>query len=431
VQLTQKIRIYPTSDQQKLLWVLAEKCRLIYNFALKARQDHWNRMKSVPILDRTVLSYQEQQNQLPTLKATYPEYRWVYSKVLQMTLKKLDADYKSFYALSKTDPTARPPRFKGKQYFTTLCYNQSGFGINDRTITFSHKHPSKTLLRFDLPYRPPTDVKQVELFVDRHVRWFVALTYNLSPPPYFDNGRYQAIDLGVINIVSAVNVQGKTIQIKNRRADLYWKKPLEEVQSKRDHCTRKSRQWNRYHAKYCYMKRKCANQLRDFQHQTSHKIVTHTKANTIILGDLDVKAMARHVNTKGSLPQTKARKTLHHSIQNTGSLGRFVQFVTYKAEKIGKKVIQIDEAFTTQVCAKCGEKVKRALSERFIECACGHRMDRDLNSAINLLVKFLLALSHEPSVNEDAFLREWTGIATIHSPIRIRSNRSLVGSPAI
>ncbi|TXT58563.1 MAG: hypothetical protein BAJALOKI1v1_1610001, partial [Promethearchaeota archaeon] len=37
VQLTQKIRIYPTVDQLELLWDLSEKCRLIYNFALSDR----------------------------------------------------------------------------------------------------------------------------------------------------------------------------------------------------------------------------------------------------------------------------------------------------------------------------------------------------------------------------------------------------------
>ncbi len=128
-----------------------------------------------------------------------------------MTLKKLDADYKSFFALIKTDPTARPPKFKGKHYFMTLCYNQSGFAITDHAIIFSHKHPSQVSLHFDLPINPHSgsNIIQAELFLDRQKRWFVALTYEFSPSPYFDNGEYQAIDLGISNIVSAVNLHGK------------------------------------------------------------------------------------------------------------------------------------------------------------------------------------------------------------------------------
>ena len=99
---------------------------------------------------------------------------------------------------------------------------------------------------------------------------------------------------------------------------------------------------------------------------------------------------------------------------------RFAQFVTYKAELAGKRVVRVGEAFTTQVCAKCGKKVKRKLSERTIRCDCGHELDRDLNAAANILAQFLLsqgpaALSHEPAANAEPFLREWGGFAATYS----------------
>ena len=42
--------------------------------------------------------------------------------------------------------------------------------------------------------------------------------------------------------------------------------------------------------------------------------------------------------------------------------------------KYGKKVIKIDESYTTQVCCKCGLRKKRLLSERNIFCNCGNKM---------------------------------------------------------
>jgi len=422
VQLSQKIRIYPTEVQLRVLWDVSEKCRLMYNFALSERIDNWKAQKEKPKKERKYITYTQQQNKLPQIKRTYPEYKWVYSKVLQMTLKRLDNNYKSFFSLWKNgDSHARPPKYKGKNYFTTLCYNQSGFKIENKTIAFSHRHPSKTLLKFDISHyslkEEAEEIKQVEIFTRKN-RWFVSITYEFQEPEYTDNGKYQAIDLGVSNLVSAVNLDGKFVQIKNRRADLYWKEKLEEVQSKRAHCKKYSRRWNRYHQKYCKMKEKCANQLRDFQHKISKQVVENTKANTIIVGELNVKQMARKKKTTTSPRKNKANKTLNHSIQNTGSLGRFVQFLTYKAEKIGKRVIRIDESYTTQTCAECGRRVKRELSERDIKCDCGHRMDRDLNSAINIMVKYLTSdeLSHQPSLKEESFLQKWKGFATIHSP---------------
>mgnify|MGYP006278709835 CR=1 FL=1 len=422
MQLSQKIRIYPTEGQLQVLWDLSEKCRLMYNFALSERIANWREQKEKPRKERNYITYTRQQNKLPQIKDKYPEYKWVYSKVLQMTLRKLDSNYKSFFGLWKNgDKNARPPKYKGKTYFTTLCYNQSGFKIENNTIAFSHRHPSRTPLTFDISHyslkEEAEEIKQVEIFTRKH-KWFMSITYEFREPEYADNGKYQAIDLGISNLVSAVNLDGKFVQIKNRRADLYWKEKLEEVQSKRDHCKKYSRRWNRYHQKLCKMKEKCANQLRDFQHKISKQIVEHTKANTIIVGELNVKQMARKKTTTTSPRQNKAHKTLNHSLQSTGSLGRFVQFLTYKARKMGKRVIRIDESYTTQTCAKCGRTVKRELSERDIICDCGHRMDRDLNSAINIMVKFLTSdeLSHQPSLKEESFLHKWKGFATIHSP---------------
>ena len=67
MQLTQKIRIFPDREQQTLLWILSEKCRLIYNFALSERREAYsNGTKGI--------TYYKQQNDLPAIKKKYPEY---------------------------------------------------------------------------------------------------------------------------------------------------------------------------------------------------------------------------------------------------------------------------------------------------------------------------------------------------------------------
>lgn len=125
MKLTQKIRIFPDSGQEEILWNLSEKCRLIYNFALSERIDSWKNKGEY-------VSYFKQQNDLPNIKEKYPEYKWVYSKVLQYILRTLDADYRSFFSLlKKGDKKARSPKFKGKKYFTTMIYNQSGFKFKE------------------------------------------------------------------------------------------------------------------------------------------------------------------------------------------------------------------------------------------------------------------------------------------------------------
>ena len=404
-----------------MLWDLSEKCRLIYNFALAERIENGKQNKDKAEQERMYMTSTDQQNQLSEIKRAYPEYQWVYSKVLQMALRKLEADYKSFRALwRKGDKSARPPRFKSKKYFTTLCYNQSGFKLSDLGITFSHKHPSKVPLCFEiaLDLLPKGNIKQVELFLDSQKRWFVSLIVEGETPPYQDNGLYQAFDLGVSQ-TSAVNLFGKSIQFQHRRADRYWKKKLEGLQSKRDHCKKFSRRWTWYNSKLKKIKRRQAHQLKDYQHWLSKQIISHTRANTLIIGDLSLKSMVRKKKGSGKARRNKSRKTLHHSVQNTGLMGRLAEFLTYKAQKVGKRVIRIGEERTTKACCKCGKLKRRPLHERIIECDCGNRIDRDVNAAINMLVKFLQMkhagafefLSPPPSVNEESFLRNdnWNG----------------------
>ncbi|MFX1407819.1 MAG: RNA-guided endonuclease InsQ/TnpB family protein [Promethearchaeota archaeon] len=412
--LTQKIRIWPSLEQEQVLWDLSEKCRLLYNFALQERKQDWIAKKNLERKERHYLTYQQQSKILPIIKQKYPEYRWVYSKVLQQVLKKLDENFKSFFIqIEKGEKNAHPPRFKGKKYFFTLCYNQSGFKIDKRVLYFSHKHPSNINLNFIIPsfYEGFDKIKQVEIKQEKDNKWFICIVFELEAPTYKDNGLYQAIDLGVINLVSAVNLSFKFIQVKNSRSDLYWNNIMKEIQSKRDHCKRGSHRWIFYNRKLLKIKKKCKNQMQDYQHKISNKIIKNTRANTIIIGDLDVKKMVKKQNEIGNRQNNKARKTLNHSIQNTGSLGRFSQFLTYKAKKIGKRVIRIDESYTSQQCCICGKRTKRALSERVIKCDCGNHMDRDLNSAVNILERFLKQkhqfdfLSQQPSMAEESFLK--------------------------
>jgi len=183
------------------------------------------------------------------------------------------------------------------------------------------------------------------------------------------------------------------------------------------------------------MVRKLTNQLRDFQHWLINKLVQNTKANTLIFGKPAVKQMVQKNQDTGTEQKNKAQKTLHYSLQNTGAISRFVEFVTYKTQRLGKRVIQINEAYTTQICAKCGYQQKRPLSERTIACSnCGHQLDRDLNSALNILAGFYLQkdqladLLQEPFMNEESFFRQWKGFLrqTANGKTKVSSSRSWI-----
>jgi putative transposase len=66
--------------------------------------------------------------------------------------------------------------------------------------------------------------------------------------------------------------------------------------------------------------------------------------------------------------------------------GRFILMLKYKAKRVGAEIVQVDPRDTTQSCSRCGARSEKALRDRWHHCGCcGLSIDRDHNSALNIL----------------------------------------------
>jgi len=83
------------------------------------------------------------------------------------------------------------------------------------------------------------------------------------------------------------------------------------------------------------------------------------------------------------------KKGLHRSLHNTGHIGRIVGFLTYKAKRVGKRIVEISERGTSKKCCVCAKEQAMPLYKRDYVCECGNTMDRDRNSAINIMLRYL------------------------------------------
>jgi len=392
MELTKKIRIYPTEEQESVIWVISDFVRRVYNFALADKQDTWHN-------EKRPVKYLEQQNKLPEFKKNNPEFKVVYSKVYQSILKKLDSAYRSTITKwKKGDYTAELPKFKSHKYILTIPYNESGFKIKDGKITFSH-YVNDTQLTFDIgSIADGLKIKQVEISNDNPYKargkFYVTITYEEDVKiPFVDNGKIDAIDLGITKIVTSVNTEGEFFEVKTPRPDQYWNPKIDAAKSRRDHCLggkkgqKKSKKYRHIAKAVSKMSRKKRNQIKDFQHKLSRKMVDKTTANTIIVGDLSVQQMAQPKIKDGK--KQKKNKGLNRSTQGLGNLSRFPQLLTYKADLVGKKVIRVDERNTSRACCCCGKLHDMPEWKRVMSCDCGNVIDRDRNSAINIMVRYL------------------------------------------
>ncbi len=73
---------------------------------------------------------------------------------------------------------------------------------------------------------------------------------------------------------------------------------------------------------------------------------------------------------------------------------QFRKWLEYFGRKMGRITVAVNPAYTSQKCSNCGAVVKKSLSTRTHVCACGCRLDRDENAAINILNRALGTVGH-------------------------------------
>src|SRR3989344_4821828 len=114
MQTAYKFRLYPTKEQeQKLLWTL-DRCRYVYNFLLSELQEQ-------KVIDKLQL-----QEMIVDLKRVEPDLKKIHSKALQYENYRLFSNLRSLSQTKKRGRKIGNLRFKGKNWFKTFSYNQSG-----------------------------------------------------------------------------------------------------------------------------------------------------------------------------------------------------------------------------------------------------------------------------------------------------------------
>ena len=73
---------------------------------------------------------------------------------------------------------------------------------------------------------------------------------------------------------------------------------------------------------------------------------------------------------------------------------QFRKWLEYFGVKMRRVTVAVHPAYTSQNCSNCGAVVKKSLSTRTHICACGCRLNRDENAAINILNRALGTTGH-------------------------------------
>jgi putative transposase len=87
---------------------------------------------------------------------------------------------------------------------------------------------------------------------------------------------------------------------------------------------------------------------------------------------------------------------------NDASWYQFRVWIEYFAHVFKRVTVAVNPQYTSAVCSRCSEIVKKTLSTRTHVCKCGCVMDRDENAARNILSRGLGTVGHTGTFALDA-----------------------------
>ena len=364
-----KLRIYLTDLQRELIEKTFGCTRYIYNNFLAERKNKYEESK-------TKVHVYEQLKELTNLKREKEWLREIDSCALQASVYNLDDAFQGF--------------FHGKGYpkFRAKGVHES-FRTNNTLSTYKNKKYETIRIDFNkriitLPklkevkfrgYRTTKEmvgkIKSATISKDAN-KYFVSVLVEVPfIKPIINPTSVIGLDFGIKDFIVTSN--GEKLKNEVRINE----KRLKGLQKGLARCKPGSK--NRYKMKLkiqrLYLKIKNARKHMIFK--LANKILK--ESDIVAVETLDVKSMyqvhsiAKHLN---KVP-----------------IGDFLSVLKYKADWLGKKVININKYFpSSQCCNRCdykNEEVKDLSVRKWICPKCGFEHDRDINASVNIMFEGL------------------------------------------
>ncbi|KMW69930.1 RNA-guided endonuclease InsQ/TnpB family protein, partial [Limnoraphis robusta] len=320
-----KVRLYPTPNQQVLLSQHFGCARWWWNYGLN---------KSIETYKETGKSLgQSALNAfLPKLKKA-EETLWLsecYSQVCHATTLNLTTAYKNFFA-----GRARFPRYKSKHGKQSIQYPQN-VKVLENFVQFPGKLGKvKAKLHRDIEGK----IKTVTVSLDPSGKYFASILTETEGknPTVSTEGRVIGIDLGLTHF--AITSDGnKVSKYNNPRHLAKHEKNLKRKQQKLAKKQKGSNSRNKAKRTVAKVYERVTKSRQDFLHKLSRKLVNENQV--VVVENLNVKGMVRNHN-------------LAKAISDAG-WGIFTNFLAYKLEQKGGKLVEIDRWFpSSKLCSNC------------------------------------------------------------------------------
>lgn len=269
----------------------------------------------------------------------------------------------------------------------TLNYVIGRFRLVDAGDTLRLKLTKGTVIPVVWSRRLPSAPTSVRVYRKPNGKWFASFVVETTPE--YDTphtGSAVGIDWGVQETATTVTVddQGEVkesvdLDMPFGAYERKYEKRLAEVQrrmarryQKDKRRSEQSRGYKKALRQYRELKRRSTAQRKDAANKWAVKVCRNSDA----------------IASEDFKPKFLSRTTMARKAQDA-AIGQLIDALEWQAVKRGRRFVKVDPAYTTQDCSNCGARAKHrlGLQDRVYKCErCGFVLDRDRNSAINMLI---------------------------------------------
>ena len=402
------VHIYPNTEQKQIISVNSDVSRFVYNKMVQLGKEIYAFGKPsiyVKVIDERLTYLKELKKSTTMLRNMYP---WLCDKRIDsLAIANAKQNYSKAWNLYRKVYDISPPNYHKKgyeeKYQTNAQYNKKKIDIptmNNGSCRFSKNHVVLPCLG-KVKYKGSAKVLQKLLSMQEIRIGTITITKDTcgdyyasfqlaSDIPFVKSlpktGSKIGIDLNIENFYA--DSKGNFIdnpkyyrRVKKRLAKAQRKLSKRTARAKKEGRSLKTaNNYQKQRLLVAKIMRGIMNRRKNFLHNQSMTLINNH--DLVVAEELRSKNMMKN-------------HALASSIQDNG-WRTFLSMMKYKAELYDKEFITVNPKNTTQTCHVCGHimagKEKLTLKDREWACpVCGSYHIRDVNAAINILKKGLVA----------------------------------------
>lgn len=349
-----RLRLYPNKVQQDYFAKYFGCARFIYNKMLADKIEHYKTTG-----ENLIVYPADYRRDFPFLQA-------IDSQVLGQEYLHLQRAYSNFFK----NKDFGFPKFKSKKD-NYKSFSSTAIKIIDNKYLKLPKNKNFGLIKVKISQPIRGTIKTVTISQVPSGKYYVSMNVAIWYQSLPSRGSSIGLDLGTKDLVVTSNGDKfdniKTLETHQAK--------LAKLQRQLAHKQKGSRNYEKARIKLAREYERIANIRKDYLHKISHKIVSENQA-----------IFSEYLNVKGLMKNHRQAKSI-----GDASWYEFTRQLEYKSAWSVRVYHKVDRFFpSSQLCSSCGFKYEAVKTKNLREWRCpncGAYHDRDVNAAINILIR--------------------------------------------